>query len=312
MGRKKQGRLYTRVRGGEARYYADFRDFADVGGRQEALIAPGDRAATTDPVIAQKLLSDRLAELQALKRGKVLYGIERTARLAEYASYHLVEKARSGRISDTWLVNCERHLKEAVAFFGAGRELSTISTRDVQRYLVHLGRREGGRGGTTISAGTQRQYLNALSNLFRRAVSEGCVPPGYNPVAAMMDKPVARRREAEWLEVHDAALLLEAARHHRPPPDKHAIPFMHALLTTFLLTGGRKSEVLGLKVEDISFDRQTITFRPNEYRRLKTATSHRTLYLCDVANLVGGFGDWQASGLEIEYTAGHPEALQRP
>lgn len=50
-----------------------------------------------------------------------------------------------------------------------------------------------------------RHHLNALSNLFRRAQAEGYVPPGYNPVAAMLEKPTARRQEAKWLEVHDAA-----------------------------------------------------------------------------------------------------------
>lgn len=50
-------------------------------------------------------------------------------------------------------------------------------------------------------------------------------------------------------------------------------------MAAFLLTGGRKSEVLGLEVEDVSFDRRTVTFRPNPYRRLKTRSSHRTVPL---------------------------------
>jgi integrase len=53
--------------------------------------------------------------------------------------------------------------------------------------------------------------------------------------------------------------------------------FAFPLLATFLLTGGRSSEVLGLEFEDLSFDRRTITFRPNGQRRLKTSTSHRTV-----------------------------------
>jgi integrase len=47
----------------------------------------------------------------------------------------------------------------------------------------------------------------------------------------------------------------------------------------FLLTGGRESEVLGLEVDDISLDRGVVTFRPNAWRRLKTATSHRSVPL---------------------------------
>jgi integrase len=37
--------------------------------------------------------------------------------------------------------------------------------------------------------------------------------------------------------------------------------------------------VLGLEVEDVSFFRKTVTFRPNGWRRLKTATSHRSVPL---------------------------------
>ncbi|MGH2611367.1 MAG: tyrosine-type recombinase/integrase, partial [Tepidiformaceae bacterium] len=66
---------------------------------------------------------------------------------------------------------------------------------------------------------------------------------------------------------------------HRAKRGDLAVPYAHALLATFLLTGGRQKEVLGLEVEDVSFDRKTITFRPNQWRRLKTATSHRSVPL---------------------------------
>jgi integrase len=58
-----------------------------------------------------------------------------------------------------------------------------------------------------------------------------------------------------------------------------AIPFVYPLISTYLLTGGRRAEVLGLEVDDISFDRKTVTFRPNGHRRLKTSTSARVLPL---------------------------------
>lgn len=54
---------------------------------------------------------------------------------------------------------------------------------------------------------------------------------------------------------------------------------LHAIVATMLLTGGRKAEVLGLAVEDVSFDGHTVTFRPRPWRRLKTATNHRTVPL---------------------------------
>ncbi len=135
----------------------------------------------------------------------------------------------------------------------------------------------------TMTPGSVRHALNSLSNLYKRAQSEGKVPPGFNPVAAMMEKPVGVKREAKWLEVPDAALLIESAR--TLPPDhpwhKDALPAetAHAIISTFLLTGGRWAEVMGLEVEDVSFDRQTVTFRQNEWRRLKTLTSARVVPL---------------------------------
>lgn len=158
--------------------------------------------------------------------------------------------------------------------------MTSITTPDVRAWVAHLKKMDNGRGGK-LSAKTITDHLSSLSNLFRRARSEGCAPPGFNPVGDLMDRPSPKRKEAEWLEVHDAALFLEAARTYAPPKDKHGIPGrqMHAMLATFLLTGGRKSEVLGLEVEDVSFDRKRVTFRPNERRRLKTRSSRRSVPL---------------------------------
>ena len=94
-----------------------------------------------------------------------------------------------------------------------------------------------------------------------------------------MEKPSGKPAEASWLEPHDAALLLESARTYRLGPNNALAGPIYPLLATMLLTGGRTSEVLGLEVDDVSFQRQTITFRPNAWRRLKTLTSHRSVRL---------------------------------
>jgi integrase len=156
--------------------------------------------------------------------------------------------------------------------------LDSITTREVREYIGHL-RKQKGRRGETFSASTIRTYLNSLSQLFRRAESEGLVTPGFNPVRSLIEKPSPRRLEARRLEVHEAALFLEAARLYKPQRKGTSLPFGHALIATFLLTGGRESEVLGLEVEDVSFDRKAVTFRPNKWRRLKALTSHRTVPL---------------------------------
>ncbi|MGH9894375.1 MAG: hypothetical protein ACREA0_20800 [bacterium] len=121
-----------------------------------------------------------------------------------YAAEHLVKKAKTGKFNCRWLRLCEHHLTRACEFFGYGRGLQTIGVPDVQRWMDHLAtrvsnRRLEGQGDAEepsrrpITGATIRMHLNSLSNLYRRAISEHAVPLGYNPPAALIDKPTAER-----------------------------------------------------------------------------------------------------------------------
>ena len=44
----KKNRIYWREQGGGRKAYGDFRDFADVGGKREALKPEGSKAPTSD------------------------------------------------------------------------------------------------------------------------------------------------------------------------------------------------------------------------------------------------------------------------
>jgi len=244
------------------------------------------------------------------------------------AHLHLIAKKRAGKVTDSWLELVELSLNRAVAYFGNERELDTLRVSDVRGWISWL------EAFTTaqdrrVGPGTIRHHLNALSNLYRRAQEEDIVPPGYNPVAALMEKPAGARQEARWLETHDAALLLHAALLLRPlggttldseamerlrgewtPGAYHskraasraygvsdvvvgrilrgaqeaASPIddarhAHVLIALFLLTGCRFQEAVGLELDDVSFDRKTVTVRPKRWRRLKTRTSHRVIPL---------------------------------
>ena len=131
--RGKKSRIYWRERGGETRAYGDFREYRDVGGGREALTPSGESLVTTDSVVAEKLVADRLKDLQERRRNRSLLGVERQANLAAYAEHHLIEKARSGNFSDDWLAQTQYQLEAAVEFFGTDRELAAIRTPDVQR-----------------------------------------------------------------------------------------------------------------------------------------------------------------------------------
>jgi integrase len=327
--RKRKSRIYWREQGGARRAWFDGRDYADVGGRREPLVASGERAATTDPDVATQLAAERLQELETARRQRAFHGGRAVeTQLGAFARLHLIAKKKAGKVTDEWLALAELSLNRAIAYFGAEREMDTLRVSDVRGWLGWL------EAFTTprkrrLGAGTVRHHLNALSNLYRRAQEEEVVIPGYNPVAALMEQPAGPRREARWIEIHDAALILEAARQMRPLggttldseaiarlraewaggryPSKHAAAAAygvsdvvigrilrgevqaaaaidaaataHVLVAIFLLTGSRFREVAGLELDDVSFDRKTITVRPNRWRGLKTRTSHRVIPL---------------------------------
>jgi len=272
--KRRKGRCY--LKGG--RYYGDFRD---LGGKLEALKPPGERVATVDHDIAAALAAARVKELESIRRGIALIGRGREEALGPYAQYHLERKAVLREATDWTLGSLQRQLERAVEFFGANRPLTAIDVAAVQSWATWLRERyRGRRGRVALSDGALRHHLNTLSNLYRRAGTEGKVPPGYNPVAAWDRKPKGRPHEARWLEPHEAALLLEASKTYRPERDDYlALGDLHALVATFLLTGGRFAEVMGLARGDVNFERRTVTFREHAWRRLKTETSRRVVPL---------------------------------
>jgi integrase len=273
--------IYWRKWGRVRHAWADLRAYADLGGKREPLVAPGEKVATADPATAQVLLARRIEQLDALRRGRALHGLVGEATLDACARDYLVAKAaevnaKTGEpITEQWMEGKELRLNRALEHFGKDRDLGMIdvdAARAYDAWLKELG----------LAGGMRRHHLNTLSALYRYAGERKLVAPGYNPIALWRKKPTARRVEARWLEVHDAALLLEAARTYRPAAPKGgrlSLPCIYELIATFLLTGGRESEVLGLEVDDVSLARSTVTFRPNRWRRLKTATSHRTVPL---------------------------------
>jgi len=264
MAKRRRSRIYLKC----GRWYGDFRD---LGGRLEALIPNGEKRATTDGDVATDLATKRVKVLEAKRRGIGLIGIGEVDGLGKFAEYHLQRKQQLGEATDWTLNGVQLALERACEFFGADTLLTKIAVTDVQDWATWLRRYPGRNGRATLGDGAVRHHLNALSNLYRRAIGEHKLPLGSNPVAAWDNgKPRGRPQEARWLEVHEAALLLEAAKTYRvttgytdDDQDYEAIGDLHALVATHLLTGGRPAEVRGLLRTDINFDRKTVTFRPN-------------------------------------------------
>lgn len=267
-------RLYQR----SGRWWGDFREFHAVGGAREPLLPPGQTRATPDRNLAAQLFAARIRELEDA-RDDVGRGRSPAMSLGALAREHVEAKRKAGAVTRDWLELQAVFLERALAFLGEGRRLTTVSVEDMERWIEHLRKQPAKGSARRVSEGTVRHHLNAVSNLYRRAQARRLVPPGFNPVAALLEKPAGRTHEAAWLEVPDAALLLESARRLPPLHNPNALPFAYELVATLLLTGGRLSEVLGLEVEDVSLDRRAVRFRPNAWRRVKTKGSDRTVPL---------------------------------
>lgn len=282
----RKSRIIWRARGSTRRAYADLRDF---GKGRVALIPEGESLATTDPEIAEELLRRILNKITRERRDRVLLGLDPDADLAEFAVQHLRAKADSGEYSQHWLEAEENHLARAVEFFTRhhhateadpdpepiARNLAAISVRDVRAFAEWLKTVPNGRGGV-LGAQSRRHHIHSLSNVFKRAISEGLLEMGRNPVAALLEKPSIPKSRTNWLEVGELALLLEAARiivdDPRDPGRRPPLPCVYEFLATFILTGAREDEVRNIDVRDVHFDSDSI-----EIRGTKTDDSDRTV-----------------------------------
>ena len=273
-----QSRIYIRRRGVLDRHYGDFRDFADVGGGQEPLIADGQQYATTSLATAMQIAQTRLDELQK-KRDELPQGPAAKRRLSVLIDDHLIRKAREavdGGKSAQWLGNVQVHLETAEAYFGPNRDIALIELRELEEYRAYLRTVPNGRGGT-LSTQSIDHYMNSLSGLYRRAIRDKLIPFDGNEVEKLGDLLV-ENEETPFLEVHElAAILRFAFETWRPGREELAVPFAPTILATWALTGMRESEGLGLLKTDVRLDAGIIVVQKNEFRRLKTEGSTRVL-----------------------------------
>jgi integrase len=257
--RKQKGRLYAR--GKEGRLYADLRD---LGGGREAMIPHGESYATKDWDVAAKLAAKRVVELEGQQRTKHLLGVERRASLGEFTREWLQYKGRTDCRTKT-LARYDLAFVHLFKVINAETRMDHFAVKDAKKALADL-RAVKSRKGTHLSSTSVKQVLVAMQQVYDHASTEGVVPIDYNPwrMIPKADRPKAAHTKTEFLEIHEAAVLLKACEQIRT-----RYVALGPLVATFLLTGGRLAEVLGLEVGDIDFTRKTVRFRPNKWRPLK-------------------------------------------
>lgn len=255
-------RMYRR----NGRWWADFRDFADVGGAREGLVPDHESYATRDEETAFKLALARLEELRERRRT----GLVEDPLLEEYAERYWQRKLDQRSVRESTITGYRRHLKAILSFLRdeLGREprLSDVDTGAVEGYWLHR-LRQPGKGGSTIKKSTVRNELVSLSGVYNDAVRKGRAE--VNPVGQLERLPQPEYQEREWLEADEAARLLKAAREMVGDDRSRTGPYFHALIATFLLTGGRRREVFGMERGDVDLEHGEVHFRANSHRRLK-------------------------------------------
>jgi integrase len=266
--RKQRDRLYYRDERG---WYADFRDYRDTGGGREAMVPDGERNATQDRDVANALAAARLEELKELRKsgggseaepGDVL--------LVEYAMRHLTLKEAEGDRPATVDRN-ERAVRTVLKRWGTDTRLSDVTPNRVADYIAYRGRQ--------VANQTLLHEIHAMSNLFRRAVTEGRAL--FNPFDRdhLFKKPEVRRKEAVWLEIGEARRLIECAAAEDADPHPRAFPHLGPIVATTLLTGARWGEVSGLEVADVDLEAGHVRIHPNRWRKLKSRHATRRVPL---------------------------------
>lgn len=270
---RRRQRIYWK----RGRAYGDFRDFGRWGGRLEALKGFGSQTATTSSDEALRLCAIRLEELIAARSAHPEGDLEAKDQITGFAEHHLerlAKRVKRGRtLTKKVLDEHKAHLAHAGTFLvSRGRQrLCEITVADIRAWLEvleirhpePLRQRHGGRSGRPAES-TRQKYLASLNGMLRRAWREGHIRE--NPVDRLDpdERPSPGPSSTPFLEVTDAALLLELARRRAR---SRSSTQNYVRIALHLLTGGRGSEVEGLEKADLDFLDGYVWFRPNASRR---------------------------------------------
>ena len=231
--------LALRVNPNSRKVYTLF--YRTLSGRKRTLTL-GVHGAIT-PEQARRLAKDRLAEVTqggdpAGERQRSRHAPDLAALIERYRTEHLAFKKPSTRI------RAEGLLKRIILPAVGKMKAEAVTRPDI--LALHRAHRE-----TPVEA---NRAVTLLSGIFTWAEDGGLVLPEGNP-CRRVKKHIERRRE-RYLSAQELARLGAAlARAEREASEPAAAILAIRLL---LLTGCRKSEILGLRWEDVDLERSCL------------------------------------------------------
>lgn len=253
-------------------WYADFRSLP--GGSRESL-------GTKDRAEADAVLAERKSELEE-RAARGVRGAD-DWELAEFVQKYLDH--RTDEVAESTWAEDERALGYLVTYLRreCGREprLSDVTTQRLAGFIRWRHRR--------IKASSAHRELASISAMCQRAVEWSILRRNPARSVSRLSGKSDDDSGTKWLEIGEAARVLEAAKAMVADPSSRCRPHFHALVATFLLTGGRRSEVFGLRRSDVDFEAGLVRFEPNEHRGLKTDHSKRDVPLWpQLREILGG------------------------
>ncbi|MEV0781877.1 tyrosine-type recombinase/integrase [Streptomyces sp. NPDC050423] len=210
--------------------------------------------------------AEKLGKLQDQERNGVPVP-SRTWTLGEWLAYWLEHIVKPNREHNTY-VKYESKVRLYLVPHLGKKPLIRLTPAQLRAFMAELNR-------TEVPPAARFEVLRVLRNALNRAVREELLTRN---VAELVDMPKVTKREAKPWNAREAISFLRSARAHR----------LYAACVLVLVLGLRRSEVLGLRWQDVDFDQRQFTPLKQVQRvkgvglvlkDLKTESSHAVLPL---------------------------------
>ncbi|MFF7495200.1 MULTISPECIES: tyrosine-type recombinase/integrase [Streptomyces] len=210
--------------------------------------------------------AEKLGKLQEQERNGVPVP-SRTWSLGEWLAYWLEHIVKPNREHNTY-VKYESKVRLYLIPHLGKKPLVRLTPAQLRSFMAELKR-------TEVPPAARFEVLRVLRNALNRAVREELLTRN---VAELVDMPKVTKKEAKPWNAREAITFLRSARAHR----------LYAACVLVLVLGLRRSEVLGLRWQDIDFDQRQFTPLKQVQRvkgvglvlkDLKTESSHAVLPL---------------------------------
>ncbi|EFE85454.1 tyrosine-type recombinase/integrase [Streptomyces albidoflavus] len=210
--------------------------------------------------------AEKLGKLQEQERNGVPVP-SRTWSLGEWLAYWLEHIVKPNREHNTYVKYESKVRLYLVPHLGM-KPMARLTPAQLRSFMAELKR-------TEVPPAARFEVLRVLRNALNRAVREELLTRN---VAELVDMPKVTKKEAKPWSAREAIAFLRSARAHR----------LYAACVLVLVLGLRRSEVLGLRWQDIDFDQRQFTPLKQVQRvkgiglvlkDLKTESSHAVLPL---------------------------------